>query len=465
MKPTLAVVVLFVCLYALFPGVPASTEGDLVALGEDIFFNETFGGNGRTCVTCHRPEDNWRITPAFIATLPDDDPLFIHEFSPEFRENFEKAHLLREWGLVLMNPDGFGDLENDFVMRTVNSLRSVRTSVEGMPHEGMENQLDFMEPLTGWAGDGAPGDGSLRSFAIGAIIQHMPRTLAREPGVDFRLPTDEELDALEAFMLSLGRQEELSLPLPLKGDLALRGQELFIDRDNSNARCNVCHINAGASSLQASVLPQGRVVNLGSIVHATGEEFAPGKPTELIPLDDGYKDTHQFNTPPVVEAADAGPLFHSGFVKSVEEAVDIYNLDTFRDSGVGVALTKRFGTETDLSASEVLAIGAFLRVINALENIRETTELLESSLEKGFLERARARELIRRAAYETEDAIIVLDGVNLHPTAVGSLRRAEEIIHSARDATFARSDLTRDALFELQRAREILIESEKTEAG
>ena len=459
MKTILAVVVLFMCLYSLFPGLPADTGEDLVAKGEDIFFNETFGGNGRTCVTCHRPEDNWRITPAFIATLPDDDPLFAHEFMPELGENFEKAELMREWGLVLMNPDGFDDLENDFVMRTVNSLRSVRTSIEGMPHEGMENQLDFMEPLTGWAGDGAPGDGSLRSFAIGAIIQHMPKTLARVPGVDFRLPTDEELDALEAFMLTLGRQEELSLPLPLKGDLALRGQDLFIDRDNKNGRCNVCHINAGASSLQASVLPQGRIVNLGSIVHATGEEFAPGKPTELIPLDDGYKDTHQFNTPPVVEAADAGPLFHSGFVKSVEEAVDIYNLDTFRNSGVGVALTKRFGTETDLSASEVLAIGAFLRVINALDNIRETTELLEASLEKGFLDHARARELIRRAAYETEDAIIVLDGVNLHPLAVGRLRRAEELIHSAREATFSRSGHVRDALVELRRAREILIES------
>ena len=465
MKPILVVIVLFVCAYALFPGLPASTDTDLVAKGEDIFFNETFGGNGRTCMTCHRPEDNWRITPAFIATLPDDDPLFAHEFMPEFKKNFEKADLLREWGLILMNPDGFDDLENDFVMRTVNSLRSVRTSIEGMPHEGMENQLDFMEPLTGWAGDGAPGDGSLRSFAIGAIIQHMPRTLAREPGVDFRLPTDEELDALEAFMLSLGRQEELSLPLPLKGDLALRGQDLFIDKDNKNGRCNVCHINAGASSLQASVLPQGRIVNLGSIVHATGEEFAPGMPTEVIPLDDGYKDTHQFNTPPVVEAADAGPLFHSGFVKSVEEAVDIYNLDTFRESGVGIALAKRFGTETDLSASEVLAIGAFLRVINALDNIRETTGLLESSLEKGLLENARARELIRRAAYETEDAVIVLEGVNLHPLAVGRLRLAEQLIHDAGEATFSRTGLVRDALAELQRAREILIESEKAETG
>ena len=459
MKPTLVVVVLFVSLYFLFSGQPSSTEGDLVAKGEEIFFNETFAGNGRTCSTCHRPEDNWRITPAFIATLPDDDPLFVHEFMPEFKENFEKADLLRAWGLILSNPNGFGDLENDYVMRTVNSLRSVRTSVEGMPLEGAENQLDFMGPLTGWAGDGAPGDGSLRSFAIGAIVQHMPRTLAREPGVDFRLPTDEELDALEAFMLTLGRQEELSLPLPLKGDLALRGQELFIDKDQKNGRCNLCHINGGASSLQASVLPEGRIVNLGSIVHATGEEFAPGKPTELIPLDNGYGDTHQFNTPPVVEAADAGPLFHSGFVKSVEEAVDIYNLDTFKNSVVGVALAKRLGTETNLSASEVIAIGAFLRVINALDNIRETTGLLESSLEKGLLENARARELIRRAAYETEDAIIVLDGVNLHPVAVGRLRRAEELIHSAREATISRAGLTRDALAELQRAREILIES------
>ncbi len=77
-----------------------------MAKGEEIFFNETFAGNGRTCSTCHRPEDNWRITPAFIATLPDDDPLFVHEFMPEFKENFEKADLLREWGLILSNPNG-----------------------------------------------------------------------------------------------------------------------------------------------------------------------------------------------------------------------------------------------------------------------------------------------------------------------------------------------------------------------
>ena len=110
MKPTLVVVVLFVVLYSLFSGLPSSTEVDLVSKGEEIFFNETFAGNGRTCSSCHRPEDNWRITPAFIATLPDDDPLFVHEFMPEFTESFEKADLLREWGLILINPNGYGDI-------------------------------------------------------------------------------------------------------------------------------------------------------------------------------------------------------------------------------------------------------------------------------------------------------------------------------------------------------------------
>ena len=51
---------------------------------------------------------------------------------------------------------------------------------------------------TAWSGDGAPADGSLRSFAVGAVIQHFTKRLDRVPDVDFRLPTDEELDALEA---------------------------------------------------------------------------------------------------------------------------------------------------------------------------------------------------------------------------------------------------------------------------
>jgi hypothetical protein len=49
--------------------------------------------------------------------LPANDPLFVAEFNPELRKGFESPKLLREFGLILENMDGFEDLENKFVMR------------------------------------------------------------------------------------------------------------------------------------------------------------------------------------------------------------------------------------------------------------------------------------------------------------------------------------------------------------
>ena len=198
---------------------PPPADVQLVQEGERVFFNETFAGNGRTCGTCHRAEDNFALSPAFIATLPPDDALFVSETNPDLANNFENARLIRELAMILENQDGFGDLENDFNQRGVPHTLALNTSI-----------ASATGPQTGWSGDGSPGDGSQRSVATGAVIQHFPLTTNRVAGVDFRLPTDEELDALEAFQLSLGRQEELTLPLDLKGIIASRGQEIFIDR-------------------------------------------------------------------------------------------------------------------------------------------------------------------------------------------------------------------------------------------
>jgi cytochrome c peroxidase len=46
----------------------------LIAQGEALFFEETFGGNGRTCGTCHPAGNNLTIDPDFIANLPADAP-------------------------------------------------------------------------------------------------------------------------------------------------------------------------------------------------------------------------------------------------------------------------------------------------------------------------------------------------------------------------------------------------------
>jgi mono/diheme cytochrome c family protein len=224
--------------------------------GRRLFFEETFGGNGRTCGTCHPARNNFTIDPTFVAKLPPDDPLFIADTTPDLGHRFENNKLIRGVGLILENLDGFADLENVFTQRGVPHTLALRLSVASP-----------RGPQTGWSGDGAPGDRSLRSFATGAVIQHFTKTVNRVPGVDFRLPTDTELDALDAFQLALGRQEELALPLRLRSTVALRGQAIF--NSGTEGKCSACHFNAGANGSpqinalenirQSMVLLQARV--------------------------------------------------------------------------------------------------------------------------------------------------------------------------------------------------------------
>ena len=416
----------------------------LIEKGRQIFFNETFNGNGRTCGTCHRAEANFAINPAFIATLPPDDALFVAEFTPALKENFENPRLMREFGLILENLDGFDDLANKFVLRGVPHVLALRTR-EASPQG----------PRTGWSGDGAPGDGSLRSFAVGAVIQHFTKRLDRVAGVDFRLPTEEELDALEAFQLSLGRQQDLMLPLPLKETVAKRGQEIFLD--NRTGKCNLCHVNAGATADFGGG-------SLGNANFDSGVEDLPDhparRPGEKFPRDDGFGSPGDgtFNTPSLVEAADTGPFFHNNAIETIEGAVAFYNSEAFNNSPAGRALAKADprGRGIELDGSQIAAVAAFLRVINALENCRQSIELLVEAGSYGQHERAKM--LIDRALPEIRDGIGVLAGGGLHPQAVAYLEEAGRLAKKAGRSFFGRYSLIQSALHELEKARAELIE-------
>jgi mono/diheme cytochrome c family protein len=430
-------------LSACQPPPPSGPDQVLIAKGRDIFFNGTFNGNGRTCGTCHREEQNLTIDPAFIATLPDDDPLFVAEFTPALNKNFENPRLMREFGLILENQDGFDDLENNFNMRGVPHVLAQRTSIDS--RQG---------PRTGWSGDGAPGDGSLRSFATGAVIQHFTKTLSRVPGVDFRLPTDEELNALEAFQLSLGRQQDLSLPLALKGTVAKRGQEIFLD--NTLGKCNACHFNAGANA-DPNIFGPG----VGNMNFDTGVENLPDQPADLtgekVPPDDGFgrPGDGTFNTPPVVEAADTGPFFHNNSVETIEGAVAFYNGDAFNNSPAGQLLTGATGSGINLDGTQVVEVAAFLRVINALENIRASIEQIERSND---LKGKKADELLELAVAEIKDSISVLAGAGLHAPAVAHLKEAKRLTNRATNSIFSRRSLARAAIGELDKARAQMVE-------
>jgi hypothetical protein len=151
----------------------------LIERGRELFMNETFNGNGRTCATCHPPTNNFIIDPAFIATLRPKDPLFVAELNPALA-NLENPDLMRNFRLILENLDGLPP--QDPVFRGVPHTLALPTSIKVDPN-GADNQTreddvhSTVVRATGWSADGAPGDGSLRSFAIGAVVQHFPKTL------------------------------------------------------------------------------------------------------------------------------------------------------------------------------------------------------------------------------------------------------------------------------------------------
>jgi len=422
-------------------------DAELIEKGRQIFFNETFEGNGRTCGSCHPAENNFTIDPAFIASLPDDDALFVAEFNPDLKENFENPLLMREFSLITENLDGFDDLANKFTLR-------------GVPHTlGLRHTIDSAQgPRTGWSGDGSPGDGSLRSFATGAVIQHFTKTLNRLPGVDFRLPTDEELDALEAFQFSLGRQQELTLPLPLKGTVAKRGQELFLDP--TVGKCFACHSNAGANGDPTVFGP-----NAGNLNFNTGVEDLPDQPQdltgELVPPDDGFGTPGDgtFNTPSLIEAADTGPFFHNNSIETIEGAVAFYDGDSFNDSPAGQLLQQVTGSGIEIDGTQVVEIAAFLRVINTLENIRQSIELLEPVAKKWHRTVEQGKRLLDQTVKETKDSIIVLSGGGLHPAAVKDLKEALRLTKKARRSWFFKSRYAREAIKQQEKARDQMVET------
>ena len=438
---------------ALLPCQPilaADANPDMIARGQRLFFQETFNGNGRTCGTCHPAENNFTLNAAFIARLPARHPLFVAEFVPELREGFENPRLMRQFGLIKENLDGFDDLKNRFVMRAVPHTLAMSQSVASPGG-----------PRTGWSGDGAPGDGSLRAFATGAVIQHFTKSLRRVPGVDFRLPTDDELDALEAFTLTLGRQRELALPLPLKGAAAQRGQIVFLD--DRQGKCNVCHRNAGANARFAGT-------DLGNASFDTGVENLTNTPAHLsgepMPRDDGFgtPGNGQFNTPPLVEAADTAPFFHNNAARTLEDAVAFYNSEAFNNSPAGRALASLDpnGVGIQLGAGQVRDVAAFLRVINALENMRQSDELLRVNIGKSFNELLQNQGGFARAAMETDDAIRVLKEAGLHGEAVGHLGRSRLYAQLGGFFFFLADPLSRLARSELESARAQLIVSDGT---
>lgn len=287
-------------------------ELNLISEGFRVFTTETFGGNGRTCKTCHLPNRNYNISPTDIAELNDaDKALVLASNVPEL----ENATLVEKLALFNINEEhapGNGNTpEGPFrgSMTIAGLAFTTRNDACTVPDQDNLPALTQCgaisltpseranEPVNdgtrrislGWAGDGGAGvdpavfpdlpasadciaaveaananpadlTARLRAFSLGAVRTHDTLRMDRVPGVDFRCPTAAELDALAAFQQWLGRRIELDLTQlafvkdPSEGDgpgLAEEGKALFL---NDLATCNRCHFNAGANGSLGRIL-------------------------------------------------------------------------------------------------------------------------------------------------------------------------------------------------------------------
>jgi hypothetical protein len=423
-----------------FDPTATSTRGanfaKLVAAGRQLFLNEKFNGNGRSCGTCHVETNNFTIDPNFIAALPRTDPLFVAETNP-LLANLEKPDLMRRFGLILVNADGF-DPSRGFVLRSVQNVQALLNSTTPQdPSYFIDFSTNGRNPnppeRLGWGNDGAP----LRDLALVAIGQHATKTLNRRRGIDFRVPTDEELDAMAAYQLSLGRQEDFTLTtLELKSTLATRSKALYLDSGNlfepGHKNCNGCHFNAGGTagmSFNSATpgfpkidgSPAGFNIGASTNVNETPLALSLGLPrdggfgqiptifgsfgnTDDLPPPFGHLELEEFNSPPLVESADTGPFFHNHTVATLEGAVAFYGTTAFKNSVFARAVP--IDISGDAYDSEVQAIAAFLRNLNALENIRSSMNIAGRGRQMAGDDDA--RELAGLALAETVDAIKVL---------------------------------------------------------
>jgi len=405
------------------------TNDPLVKRGAYLFAHETFGGNGRTCSTCHRLERNFTLDPAFIATLPASDPLFVAETNPALA-GLENSKLLRERALVLSNADGY---DQPPVLRSVQHLFALATT-QGLENATLAFPRTPPDHALGWSGDGAPGRGTLHEFAFGAIAQHLTRDLRRRSGIDFRIPSQEELDALEAFELFNGRQKLVDArPLALREPKAEAGRKLFMN-SGTGGKCAICHLDLGTLDEGNPPLAYGVLAPQGV------RRLTPELPTDdgfLSPVPGGAPafvralpvpgGSHlfgggAFNVPSLIEVADTMGAFHNNAATDLETAVGYYASDTFRKSEAGAELP------IQLAPLDIENIGAFLRTLNAAENMREIRKRVE------FVRENRApgnSAILAIARNDAEDALADLAPKALSPVAQADLAAVKALLTTA----------------------------------
>jgi hypothetical protein len=332
------------------------------------------GTNGRSCATCHAPQDAWGLTPATIqflfATTNGTHPIFnpLDADNPDADLSTVGARVAgysmllthglfrrggapraqREWDIVAVDdPHGFANTNRLVQWRRVQPTIDFPLGSATVAWDGGNTQgSDQIAGLTNQATRNVTGAQQAQQPAapevIAAIVE-FERTLSTAQAFSFSGGFLDHggarggAEALSRMTKTSGRFDLfdawLGSGIPARAQIA-RGQELFNEVNPGNGRrCNACHntvnngtnfndllFDVGAASAEARTpdLPLYTVQN-----RATGEQrqltdTGRGNVTGL------WSDLGRFKTPTLRGLAARAPYFHNGIAVTLEDVVRHY---------------------------------------------------------------------------------------------------------------------------------------------
>jgi len=316
-------VVVFLCV-----GVSASAQGNAVSEGKRLFESETFGGNGRTCKTCHS-KTTGTLSPQDIQQLfktHPNDPLFLADGSDD--GNGHGTTRIQADATILVKVPLVSNV------KLAANLSATHMAVRrGIPTTLNTPALDPILMLDG-------RQPNLQAQALGAIQDHLHPSF---------LPTVVELNHIRDFELT---NEFFSSPevrkfaeggaapgLP-QGNTASekRGRRFFEDEvdfvDPKHGLCAGCHAGPMLNETNlfgqlAFGVPQGtRFQNI-----LTAELNVAGNPLQEFIFNKGTLNERHVFSPDIGRSAITGVTDLNDFTFSNFNAYKIPQLRGIRDTG------------------------------------------------------------------------------------------------------------------------------------
>jgi cytochrome c peroxidase len=348
-----------------------STQGAIHITSE---YFQAQGSNGRSCATCHTPEDGWSITPATLQRLFDESegghPVFnaldannpdvlptittVEESMAAYSMLLSRGVFRRggtpqanaEWELIAVDdPHGFASLSRLVHWRrplpTINfPLGNATVNWDGGNSVGTDQRAGLLNQaarnITGGQ-QGPPATPQVladivdfeTSLFTAQVIMH---------GVG-RLDSDGARGGPEAMTTMTRASGRFDLfdawvnrENPRRAQIA-RGQELFNNTNASGERCSACHdaANDGSNTrhLLFDVGAASAAARTPDLPLYTFRNRTTGATRQLTDAGRGnitglWDDLGRFKTPTMRGLSSRAPYFHNGIAASLEEVVRHY---------------------------------------------------------------------------------------------------------------------------------------------